>query len=122
MAMELATAESYFQTRLHSAAWSQATEANRLAALTTAENQIRALPISAYADQGRVTKAICEQALFLLRMDQAEMREDLQARGVASVGISGGASETFRDRHGFSLAPMAQSFLTGCLQRTGSVV
>lgn len=122
MAIDLAGANTYFQTRVHSAAWSQATAADQLAALTTAENQIRSLPISAYADQGRITNAIYEQALFLLRMDQTELREDLQARGVASVGISGGASESFRQRYGFSLAPMAQMFLAGCLQRVGSVV
>ena len=120
--MDLAAANAYFQTRIHPGAWTQATDADKTAALTTAENQIHSLPLSTFADQGRVTKATYEQALFLLRMESTEMREDLQARGVASVSISGGASEAYRQRYGFPLAPMAQSYLSGCLRRVGSVV
>lgn len=120
--MDLSAANAYFQTRVHSSAWTQASNADKIAALATAENQINTLPISNFADQGRVTRAIYEQALFLLRMESTETREDLQARGVASVSISGGASETFKNRYGFPIAPMAQSYLSGCLRRTGSVV
>lgn len=87
----IAQADTYFATRLGASAyWTAETE--KEAALETAEEQLRdvyTLPDSAEKLDERITKAICEQAFFLLRDPDVDARSDLIAQGVSANTMDG---------------------------------
>ena len=106
----LEEANSYFEGRLHAAAWDNAQYGEREKALEMASRAIDRLPLAgrpAGPAQGHafprhpdtevpqaVKDACCEEALALLDRGDSERRK-LQAEGVASFTI-GSLSETYR--------------------------
>lgn len=113
-------ANQYFATHLSKTAWETADEPTKVAMLTMAAEEINNLPLKATIDPERKNKAIFEQAIF--RLKYGDKRENIQAHGVKSVSISGGASESYAPLvFGISLAPRAKLFLVGQF-RLGAIV
>lgn len=111
------TANTYFTTRLHSDAWSTATSANKLAALTTAQNQLEVLYTLDSTDTAH-KNSICEQALFLLVSGSgADQRTFLQALGVEETDRQG---EKFRIGHAeLPVCAFAKKALNSVQKTTG---
>lgn len=104
-------ADTYFTTRLGASTyWTSG--AAKTAALATAETQLGAQYSLPTRDADEVTKkAICEQALFLLRDPDADARADIRAQGVASNKMDG---EAYTEQAMvFPVAPVAQMLLAG---------
>ncbi|MGE5572940.1 MAG: hypothetical protein ACM3ZU_07990 [Bacteroidota bacterium] len=115
--MDLAMANGYFLSRLHSEAWDQATLQDREKALVTAERQVKTLRLRDDAPASAVSEAICEQALFLLSAtDYQRKREANVVRGVIG-GSVGDANEyssvdiVRRKMAGVQICPEALSIL-----------
>jgi len=109
---ELTEATTYFTTHLDNSIWTAAADPVKTAALTTAEAEINALPLRSTIPEETKNKAIFEQAMF--RLKYSDKRESLQAQGVKSVSVSGGASESYAKlMFGISVAPRAKMFLIG---------
>jgi len=106
----LEEANEYLAGAFKADAWTEASEADREAALITASRQIDRQPLrgaKAAADQPlqfpragqvgvprEVKAAVCEQAIFLLRQSEYDRKRELAIQqGVGSVTI-GDASET----------------------------
>ncbi len=116
----LEQAVTYFSTHLDNATWTAADEPTKTALLTAAEVEINSLPLKAMITNELKNKAIFEQAIF--RLKYGDKRENVQAHGVKSVSISGGASESYTQLvFGIPLAPRAKLFLTGQFQ-VGAIV
>jgi hypothetical protein len=82
-------ADTYFKTRLKSAAWRDSVEEDKDASLVTAKAQLEAVFTGMPADPtDAMEKANCEQALFLLQQGgDNDMRGALQAQGVTAAGV-----------------------------------
>lgn len=94
--MDLAMANSYFLTRLHTEAWDQATPADREKALATAEKQVRTLRLREDVPASAVNEAICEQALWLLGTSEYDRKRDMaMAKGI--VGSSLGSAHEYSE-------------------------
>lgn len=80
-------ANTFFSTRLGSAAWSASNE--QLAALTTAQNDLESCGRYDFPSEPDedMKAAVCEQALFLLADDGIDARAGLRAQGVKSAGV-----------------------------------
>ena len=116
----LEEANQYFATHLDKETWEAADELTKTALLTTAEAEISSLPLRAAIDPERKNKAIFEQAIF--RAKFGDKRENIQAHGVKSVSVNGGASESYAPlMFGVPLAPRAKLFLVGQFQ-LGAIV
>jgi hypothetical protein len=123
MRVTLEQANAYFAERLHSAAWEQATDTERLRALATAGRQVGALDLAVGVDAPPIRvlrEAICEQALWLLEHSGADReRARAIAGGVTSRRV-GDAGESYSERkagqHG-TLAPEASAILGPYLRR-----
>lgn len=122
---DLSAAEAYLAANcLNTSAWDAADPTVKQKALAQATNEITSLPWRANAPSVNCLNAIYEQAAFLLDTQGEASRLNLQAAGVASVGISGGASETYRtgaNRYGFTIAPGAQKWIRGWLTTSALV-
>jgi hypothetical protein len=127
-------ADEYFSTRLNASTyWASGVE--KLAALTTAQNQIEAdsrfrvgnttitydeygNPCETFAEFASgdtipilVIKAVCEQALFLLMHGRdMDRRLGLQAQGVMSAGV---VNESYSPRMDVPICVQTVAFLTG---------
>lgn len=116
----LEQAAAYFATHLDKAIWMEAEEETQTALLATAEAEINSLPLKPTITDEIRNKAIFEQAVF--RLKHGDKRENIQAHGVKSVSISGGASESYAPLiFGIPLAPRAKLFLTGWFQ-VGAII
>ena len=116
----LEKANLYFATHLSKAIWAAANEETKTALLAMAAEEINSLPLRPTIDPERKNKAIFEQALF--RLIGSEKRENLQAQGVKSIAINGGAAETYAPlMFGIPLAPRAKLYLMGWFQM-GAIV
>jgi len=117
--MDIATAEAYFETRLHSEAWEQASTSDKTKALATAEKQIGTLQLHELTPGAVRNEAICEQAVWLLAASDyhRKLEADL-ARGLVSRSV-GSASEQYTPRAAgrLPLAPMALALLDGWIQQ-----
>ena len=117
--MDIATADAYFETRLHSEAWEQASPSDKAKALATAERQIGTLQLHELTPGSARNEAICEQAVWLLAASdyQRKLEADL-ARGLVSRSV-GSASEQYTPRAAgrIPLAPMALALLDGWIQQ-----
>lgn len=88
MAVDLATANAYFQNEvLHCQEWLEADDTTKQKALKNAENQLYRI----YKNYNPDTKplpdqAIFEQALWLLRIDDAIRRAEM---GVTAISVGG---------------------------------
>lgn len=116
----LEEATAYFATHLDKTVWTEAGEETQTALLATAEAEINSLPLRPTITDELKNKAIFEQAIF--RAKFRDKRENIQAHGVKSVSISGGASESYVPLvFGIPLAPRAKLFLTGWFQ-VGAII
>lgn len=116
----LEEANQYFETHLDKAVWEAADDPTKTALLATAEAEINSLPLKPTITDEIKNKAIFEQAIF--RAKFGDKRENIQAHGVKSVSISGGASESYVPLvFGIPLAPRAKLFLTGWFQ-VGAII
>lgn len=123
MAATVEGANTYFTTHLDSAKWTALTTPQKAGAIATAQAEINSLPLRKKLAVDGITlidvipettkdKMIYEQALFLVLTTQD--RQNLQAQGVKSVAISGGASETFsKTMFGVALAPRVRLLANG---------
>lgn len=112
MAATVEGADTYFQTHLDSAKWATLTPERKAGAIATAQGDINSLPLRSSIPEATKDTMIYEQALFLAVI--ASDRQNLQAQGVASAAISGGASETYKKlTFGVALAPRAKVKATG---------
>lgn len=108
----LADATAYFATHLDNSIWVATEEPTKTAALMTAVDEIGALPLRPSIPEQIKNKAIFEQAIF--RLKYSDKRENLQAQGVKSVSVSGGASESYTPLlYGIPVAPRAKTCLIG---------
>lgn len=105
----LEEANTYFESRLHAEAWTNASDADKQKALEMATRAIDRTPVKGvktsydqtnqfprYPDMEvpqTVKDACCEEALAILERGNSQRRK-LQAEGVTSVSI-GGLSETY---------------------------
>lgn len=116
----LEEATAYFATHLDKVVWEEAGEETQTALLTTAEAEIKSLPLKPTITDELKNKAIFEQAIF--RLKYGDKRESIQAHGVKSVSIPGGASESYAPLvFGIPLAPRAKLYLTGWFQ-VGAII
>ena len=117
--MDIATADAYFETRLHSEAWEQASTSDKAKALATAEREIGTLQLHELTPGAVRNEAICEQAVWLLAATdyQRKLESDL-ARGLVSRSV-GSASEQYTPRAAgrIPLAPLALALLDGWMQQ-----
>ena len=117
--MDLADANAYFETRLHSEAWEQASPSDKAKALATAERHIGTLQLHELTPGSVRNEAIYEQAIWLLAATDyhRKLEADL-ARGLVSRSV-GSASEQFTPRAAgrIPLAPMALALLDGWMQQ-----
>lgn len=118
--VDLATANSYFASRLYSDAWDGATDANKTKALATAERQVRAIPLRADVPGAALTAAVCEQALWLLSSSAADRALEAKlARGLTGRTV-GSASESYSGASGgraVSIAPEAMAAIAEWVMR-----
>lgn len=89
--LTIADATTYFVTRTTTASWDAlTTDAERTAALTTAQAMIENSPtytgFPTTATQA-MKDAVCEQSLFILNAPEWEDRNSLQQQGVLEAGI-----------------------------------
>lgn len=100
------TLDQYFQERVNSQAWENATPEDRAKAEKQARRELE--PYQTKSDPVRFFYAVAEQALWLL---EGGSRGKLQQEGVESFGV-GGMSESFnlKGRPPY-IAPMAWSYL-----------
>lgn len=113
---DLAGANSYFQTRLNSQAWENASTTDREKALATAERQLESYKDR--VDTARFYYAVYEQALWLLQGDQ---RGELQQAGVQSMSL-GKLSETYKlNGRDPAIAPQAWAYLRGPSLKVGGL-
>jgi hypothetical protein len=106
-------ANTYFATHLDKSIWEASTV--KEAAIATAGQEINSLPLKSTIPEERKDRAIYEQAIF--RLKYGDKRENIQAQGAKSIGISGGVSESFvQPVFGVPLAPRAKLFLMGWFQ------
>lgn len=133
--VSLADAESYFALRLRSDLWNAANEEIKSQALAQASFLISGAFTfydTAYSIEDdvvvwddRITAAICEEALFLLKGDPTELPEAL-TKGIVSAS-AGAVSATFDKSFVFPLICEAAKTLVGDLgyylgdDSTGSV-
>jgi len=115
--MDIATADAYFETRLHSEAWEQASPTDRVKALATAERQIGTLALRDDVPAGAKSDAVCEQALWLLaatdyqRKRDADMARGIIGRGVGEAHEYSALDVVRRRMGGIQICPEAQSLL-----------
>lgn len=107
MAVTVEVADTYFQAHLDSAKWAALTPEQKAGALAMAQGDINSLPLRSTMPEATKDTMIYEQALFLSIITSD--RQNLQAQGVVSAAISGGASETYKKlTFGVALAPRAK--------------
>lgn len=110
--MLIETADTYFGNRLNTDVWDNASNTTKKQALATAEGQIEMIPDIELLEDSYYSRAILEQALFLLRTGpEAELRNDLQAQGVEQVDVEGGVQERYRIRNSNVYAPFVNSVI-----------
>lgn len=117
MIVDVGAADVYFATRL-GAAEHWASGVDKEGALQTAENML-AVEFdleSVEVDAEVVEKAVCEQALFLLRDPAWETRASLRAQGVASAGI---VQETYTSGDEQPICRFARKALAKAARGTG---
>ncbi|OPX89983.1 MAG: hypothetical protein A4E53_01198 [Pelotomaculum sp. PtaB.Bin104] len=113
--MDIASANLYFTERLNTTAWDNASDANKLKALSQAERELEF-----YKDRVDMTRfyyAVYEQVLWLLTGDT---RSELQQAGVTAVSI-GSTSEQYNPGHDVLIAPRAWFYLRGPFVKTGGL-
>jgi hypothetical protein len=80
--IDVTAANTFFDTRLFSTAWDTSDNDIKLAALTTAQNQLEQVYVLEPTEQSH-KDSVCEQALFLLVAGAgSDQRAYLQAMGV----------------------------------------
>lgn len=110
--MLIETADTYFGNRLNTDVWDNASNTTKKQALATAEGQIEMIPDIELLEDSYYSRAILEQALFLLRTGpEAELRNDLQAQGVEQVDVEGGVRERYKIRNSNVYAPFVNSVI-----------
>lgn len=115
----LNAANTYFTTRLRASKWTAAADAEKTAALTTAEEQLNAV-FGALTETAANQKCVYEQALFLLNDSGAEMRAALQGQGVVAAGI---VEESYgAGGGGIPVCPYARRVLSGTDALYGDVL
>lgn len=118
MIVSVADADTYFATRFGASTY-WASGVDKDGALQTAENMLDVEYDlgSEDADAAVVEKAICEQALFLLRNPDWESRAALRAQGVTHAGI---VEETYAAGGGQPICEFARKSLSSLARGTGS--
>jgi len=117
MTVNLATADKYFQTRINSQAWDNASQSDKEKALTTSARMLESYRCK--VDTTRFYYAIYEQAIWLLSGDS---RAELQQAGVQSMGF-GDLSESYQlQGRDPSIAPQAWTFLRGPSLKAGGLI
>lgn len=130
MAPTLVQANAYFDTRLHAEAWDSASASDRNKAIATADREISALlryHANASAPVPIYNEAVCEQALWLLRNTEGDLKLIRAiAQGVTSRRV-GDAGETYNEQKalktgGMDISPQAMLLLQPfLLRRTGGI-
>ncbi len=113
--MTIAQAQAYFDNRLHTDKWDSASTDNKQKALAQAERDLGNLPLANIPAVKR-NAAICEQALYLLSLTEA----DLQRYKAHSLGVSYRQIDRERENYEGTLqfiAPQAQAMLQGYMTR-----
>lgn len=107
----------YFQTRLHSAAWTAS--GSKAAALLTAQRDIEYCPDFTFTALDTATpstamkNAVCEQALFRLNDPDSDIRTGLIGQGVAAAWAV--QEQYSKSRGATPICPTARQMLAGYL-------
>lgn len=113
--MNIAQAQAYFNTRLHTEKWDSATNNEKERSLAQAERDLNVLPLSNPPVE-LLNNAICEQALFLLSMTVADQeRYRAHAMGISYRQIDR-EREDYKGKLSF-MAPQALMMLEGYTTR-----
>ena len=115
-------ADNYFNERLWTDEWDNSNDSRKKAALTQAKNQLLDLDFEAKISSENHSRAVLEQALFLLKLTSEDReRLRLQAQGVESIRISDGISEGYNGEDNF-ISPRVKQMIKANNFQTGEMI
>jgi len=89
-------AEDYFNKRLWTDEWDNASDSKKETALAHAQREIDTLGFSQKLDTEDYKRAIFEQTIFLINLKDEDLKRiNLQSQGVTQININQAISETY---------------------------
>lgn len=120
--VSLTTANNYFDSRLWTDEWDNASDEKKRTALEHAKRDIDDLKFSTHLTTEDYNRAVLEQTIFLLNLGQEDLqRLKLQAQGVKSVNVSKAVSESYV-LNGSAYAPFIRDLQSKYKYRIGDLI